>query len=227
MIDETKNKIKEMLEEVIEEFIRDFLKSPFDFTHERDIHGQFYHRILSHKNNFLLNIPYQPYPLLHLEYPHDTASTSKRARGLLDLVILKPDKTSKLSSDSGDHNKGLKKMFALEFEFNDTGQKAVDHFDNDAKKLADCEGASTYLFIFMRDKTFSNYSAKNKPIYFEKLIKKEEPFNAEKFPDKIYYVNAQPKIKPSQTKKAAFEHVEIITHDTREIEILGKKSKDY
>jgi len=60
-IDETKNKIKEMLEEVIDEFIKDFLKSPYDFTHERDIHGQFYHRILSH--NCLLYIPYR---LLHL-----------------------------------------------------------------------------------------------------------------------------------------------------------------
>lgn len=222
MIDETKI-IKEMLDEIIAEFTRDFIKSPYDFTHERDIHGQFYHRILSNKNNFLLNMPDQPYPLLHLEYPHD--NPAKRSRGRLDLVILKPDNTFKLSSDSGDYNKGLKKMFALEFEFNDTGKKAVDHFNNDTKKLADCGGASTYLFIFIRDKTFTTDGDKHKPIYFEKLIEKEYPFNAENFPDKIYYVNAQPKIKPSQTKIATFEHVKIITQDTREIEILEGKNQ--
>lgn len=223
MIDETKIKISEMLEEIIAEFIRDFLKSPSDFTHERDIHGQFYHRILSHKNNFLLNRPYQPYPLLHLEYPHDNAA--KRSRGRIDLVILKPDYTSKLSSGSGDYNKGLKKMFAFEFEFNDTGKKAADHFYRDIEKLADCGGARTYLFIFMRDKTFTTAGDKYKPIYFEKLIEKEYPFNAKKFPDKIYYINGQPKIKPSQTKKTTIEHVEIITQDTREIEILERKNQ--
>jgi len=140
----------------------------------------------------------------------------------MDLVVLKPEKTSKLSSDSGDYNKELKKMFALEFEFNDTGEPAVNHFHNDAQKLANCDGASTYLFIFMRNKTFSNDSAKNEPIYFEKLIKKEEPFNVEKFPDKIYYINAQTKLKLRQTEKDAFEHVKINTQDTREIEILRK-----
>jgi len=44
----------------------------------------------------------------------------------------------------------------LKFEFNNTGKKAEEHFAEDVKKLADCEGANTLLFIFMRDKTFSD-----------------------------------------------------------------------
>jgi len=213
------DKIIKILEEITTVFIRDFLNSPYNFTCERDIHGQFYHRILSHKDGSLLN---KPFPLLHLEYPHDTVlKTSKR--GNLDLVILKPDNSSTLIGTSGDYNKEIKKMFALEFEFNDTGDKAKDHFARDVDKLADCEGAYTLLFIFMRDKTFSDEKDRSKPKYFEKLIEKIEPFTANKFPEKIYYINAQTKYK-SKSITARYNGIEIFTQDPREIEILQRKT---
>jgi hypothetical protein len=222
MVNDVKYKINEMLEEITVGFIRDFLKSPYYFTHERDIHGQFYHRLLSHKNSSLLNPPTQHVPLLHLEYPHDNILKGRK-RGDLDLVILYPDNSSELIGTSGDYNRKIKKMFALEFEFNDTGKDAVDHFDRDMKKLADCDGASTLLFIFMRDKTFSHEGDKYNPIYFEKLIEKKEPFNAEKFPDKIYYVNAQTKKNKGEAITATYNGIEIITQDQREIDKLTKK----
>ena len=199
------DKIRKIIEEITIEFIREFLNSPYNFTCERDIHGQFYHRILSHKAGSLLN---RPFPLLHLEYPHDT--------------VLK-DNSSTLIGSSGDYNKDIKKIFAIEFEFNDTGDKAKDHFARDVNKLADCEGAYTFLFIFMRDKTFSDKKDKFKPKYFEKLIEKVEPFSPSKFPDKIYYINAQTKLMRN-TIAARYNGIEVFTQDSREIEILQGKT---
>ena len=106
-----------------------------------------------------------------------------------------------------------------EFEFNDTGDKAKDHFARDVNKLADCEGAYTFLFIFMRDKTFSDKKDKFKPKYFEKLIEKVEPFSPSKFPDKIYYINAQTKLMRN-TIAARYNGIEVFTQDSKEIEIL-------
>ncbi len=169
----------------------------------------------------MLNPPTQHVPLLHLEYPHDNIIKGRK-RGDLDLVILYPDNSSELIGTSGDYNRKIKKMFAIEFEFNSTGREAVNHFAKDVKKLANCEGANTLLFIFIRDKTFSNLENRNKPMCFEKLIENEKPFNAEKLPDKIYYVNAQHKA--PITKRATYNGIEIITQNQKEIKTLMSKS---
>ncbi len=178
-----KEKINKMVEEIADEFIREFLKSPYNFTGERDIHGQFYHRLLSHDDGNLLSQD-KPFPLLHLEYPHDNVLKGRK-RGTLDLVILRPDNSSTLKGFSGGCKKDIRKLFAFEFKLNVTGEKAAKEFKKDVEKLEDCEGAKTLLFIFIRDKTYSDEENKFEPEYFKKLIEMEVPFKVKKLPDDI------------------------------------------
>lgn len=213
-----KERIGKIIDEVIGLFIRDFLEYPYDYTLERDIHGQFYHKLLSHEDSYVFK---KPYMLLHLEYPHDKPIGDNRNRGNVDLVVLKAEESKYLVGNHGDYNKNIKKIIAMEFEFNDTGQDAIDHFQRDIRKLDDCTGAITYLIIFMRDKTFTYDGNSSKPEYFEKLVKKEEPFDelTINFPNYVYYVNAQTK-NGIETYQETINGIRVFTQDERERDIL-------
>ena len=183
-----KERIGKIIDQVIESFVLDFLKAPYDYTLERDIHGQFYHRLLSHEDSYVFE---EPYMLLHLEYPHDNILKGK-SRGNVDLVILEPDEgIDTLKSSSGGYNKDQRKMYAFEFKLNANGKAAVEGFHNDTAKLGGCEGSITMLFLFLRDKTYTVNGKRNESVLFERLINKSEGFEVGRYPDRIYYVNAQ------------------------------------
>lgn len=211
-------KIYDLLKEVISDFIEDYMNSPYDYTLERDIHAHFYHRILSCEEEDLLN---SKYPLLHLEYPHDNLIEDKGERGNLDLAILDPNNINSMRGKNGDYNKENKKLFAMEFEFNDTGNKAINHFQNDVKKLDDCSGATTFLLIFMRDKSFTHDKNRSESEYFKKLIRKEGEFcfSTDELPNEIYYINARTD-GGKKTVKKTIKNIHVFTQDKKEIEYL-------